>query len=105
MARRLAFWQRHVPSDLGHERKRDHTTLNIQIGESRFWTKFVRDPKDGYSGFQIHRESFGRTVHVGNVLYWDACGRFVFGTRDGEDIPVEIVQAAIAEAREKIKLR
>lgn len=79
--------------------------MNIQLGHSRYWTTFVADNKDGFAGFRLHRESFGRIVEVGQTTYWDAPGTFVFGTFDGEDVPVEIVEAAIAEAREKIKTK
>jgi len=78
--------------------------MDIQHGHEHFWTTFVEDCKDGYGGFHLHRERFGQTVLVAQTIYWDAAG-FVFGTFNGEDVPVQIVEAAIAEARERIKTK
>jgi hypothetical protein len=78
--------------------------VNIKIGHERFWTTFVEDHKKGYSGFRLHRERSDKTTEVGQVIFWDTTGGFVFETF-GSDIPVEIVEAAIAEARDKIKTK
>ena len=78
--------------------------MNIQHGDTRYWTTFVADNKAGYSGFRLHRECRGQTTDAGQVLFWDATGGFVFETMNG-DVPVEIVQAAIAEAKEKIETK
>lgn len=79
--------------------------MDIQHGHEHYWTTFVEDRKEGYAGFHLHRERFGHTAVVGQTIYWDATGGFVFGTFDGEDVPVEIVEAAVAEARERIKTK
>ena len=34
-----------------------------------------------------------------------ASGGYAFGTFDGEDVPVEVVDAAVAEARERLKTK
>ena len=78
--------------------------MNIQHGHQRFWTTFVEDLKDGYAGFRLHRESFSKTSEAGQTTFWDASGGFVFETFNG-DVPVEIVEAAIKEARERIKTK
>jgi hypothetical protein len=78
--------------------------VEIQLGNQRFWTAFVEDRTEGYAGFRLHRESSGRASVAGQLTYWDATGGFVFETFNG-DVPVEIVQAVIAEAKEKIKLK
>ncbi len=77
--------------------------MDINHGHEHYWTTFVEDAKEGYVGFKLHRERFGRAAVVGQTLYWDGSG-FAFGTCDGEDVPFEIVEAAIAEAKERIKL-
>ena len=79
--------------------------MDIQHGDEHYWTTFVEDCKDGCAGFQLHRERFGQRALVGQTTYWDATGGFVFGTFGGEAVPVEIVEAAIAEARERIKTK
>lgn len=79
--------------------------MDTHRGDARYWTTFVEDCKAGCAGFHLHRERFGQSALVGQTIYWDATGGFVFGTFDGEDVPVEIVEAAIAEARERIKTK
>lgn len=79
--------------------------MNIQHGNARYWTTLVKDNYDGFVGFRLHRECFGNAVEVGQTTFWDATGGIVFGTVDEEDVPVEIVEAAIAEARERIKTK
>lgn len=76
--------------------------MEKQHGAARYWTSFVEDNQSGCSGFQLHCECFGTKTLVGQTTYWDVGGCFVFGTFDGNDVPVEIVLAAIAEAKEKI---
>ena len=73
--------------------------MEIQYGSDRFWTTFVEDHTQGFAGFELHREASGRASLVARTTYWDATGGSVFGTFDGADVPVEVVAAAIAEAR------
>lgn len=77
--------------------------MEIQHGHERYWTTFVEDCEAGYAGFHLHRERSGKSAIIGQTIYWDATGRFFFGTFGDEEIPVEIIEAAIAEAREGIK--
>jgi len=79
--------------------------MNIHHGSDRFWTTFVEDHAQGFAGFDLHREAFGREAVVGRTTFWDATGGFVFGTFDGADVPIEVVEAAIAEARAEIKVK
>ena len=77
--------------------------MDTQYGDEHYWTTFVEDRKKGCAGFQIHRECRGLTIIAGQILYWDATAKFCFETFD-TDVPVEIVQAAITEAKERINL-
>ena len=79
--------------------------MDIRHVYGHFWTTFIEDTVQGCAGFQLHRESSGKRVVVGQTTYWDATGGFVFNTFDGADVPVEVVEAAIAEARREIKTR
>ena len=79
--------------------------MDIQHGHERFWTTFVEDCDNGNSGFHLHRERFGQRALVAQTIFWDATGGFTFGTFNDEIVPVEVVEEAIAEAREKIKIR
>jgi hypothetical protein len=79
--------------------------MNIQHGNELYWTTFVEDLKGGYCGFRLHRQRFGCDSIVGQIIFWDATGGFVFGTFNGEDVPVEVLEAAIAEAKEQIRTK
>ena len=79
--------------------------MNLHHGSDRFWTTFVEDRAEGFAGFDLHREAFGHAAVVGRTTYWDATGGFVFGTFNGADVPIEVVEAAIAEARAEIKVK
>jgi hypothetical protein len=79
--------------------------MEIHHGHMRFWTTYVESREDGYVGFQLHRDSFGKTAVVGQTTYWDATGGFVFATFDGQDVPVEVIEAAVSEARLQIRTK
>ena len=78
--------------------------MNRQFGDTRFWTQYVEDRNDGYAGLRLHRERFGRTAVAAKVLYWDATGQFFVETLDG-DVPSDIIEAVIAEAKERVRVR
>jgi hypothetical protein len=78
--------------------------MDHQFADCRFTTIFVFDDADGYSGFDLHQTRGGATQRVARILYWDACGQFCFETF-GTDVPVQIVEELIAEARASIRLR
>ncbi len=81
--------------------------MNRDYGEWHFTTSQVIDTTDGYSGIELHRKSRitqTDTLRVARILFWDACGQFFFETFNA-DIPVEIVEDLIAEAKATIKVR
>jgi len=78
--------------------------MQRQFGHERYWTTFVDDRHDGRAGLRLHRERFGKTVVAGQVFFWDASGQSTVQTLDG-DVPVEILEEAIAEAKERIRLK
>ena len=78
--------------------------MQRQFGHERYWTTHIEDHTDGYAGFRLHRERFGKTVIAAQVVFWDAAGHFAVQTFDG-DVPVEIIEAVIAEAKEQVRVR
>ncbi len=78
--------------------------MNQPFGDARYWTEYVEDRSDGYAGLRLHRERFGRAAVAAQVLYWDAAGQFTVETFDG-DVPAEIIEAVIAVAKEKVRVR
>ncbi len=78
--------------------------MERQFGHTRYWTIFMEDRKAGNAGFRLHGESFGKTYVAAEVIYWDACGQFYVETIE-KDVPVEIIEMVIAEAKQQIKIK
>jgi hypothetical protein len=74
------------------------------FGHERYWSIYFEDLTNGCSGFHLHCERFGKTKVVAKVVFWDAAGHFAVQTIDG-DVPVEVLEAVIAEAKQNIRLR
>jgi hypothetical protein len=77
--------------------------VNIQHANTRYWTTFVEDRKEGFVGLRLHQESFGKTSDAAKVIFWDASGGFTVKTING-DVPVEIIEALIEETKATIKI-
>jgi hypothetical protein len=77
--------------------------MKIQIGHEVYWTTYIDDAKAGFAGFDLHREAFGKTALAAKIIYWDAAGRFTIETF-GSGLLVEVADAAIAEAKAKIRI-
>ena len=79
--------------------------LNRQYGQHRFTTiPPVIDRTEGFTALRLYREQDGRSSVCAEVVYWDACGQYVMETFDG-DVPVDIIEELIAEAKESIKYK
>jgi len=78
--------------------------MDTTFGTDRYWTSEIRDNKAGYAGIRLHRVSSGKESLAADVLYWDADGHFYVQTIDG-GVPVEIIEAAITEAKQKVTVR
>jgi hypothetical protein len=78
--------------------------METQFGHERYWTTYVDDPNSGFAGVHLHRDCFGKTALAAHVVFWDAAGHFAIQTFDG-DVPVEIIEALIAEAKEQVRVR
>ena len=71
------------------------------MGSERYWTTYIEDNEDGFSGFRLYRENSGKIVVAAEVIFWDATGGFTIETF-GRVLQIEVARAAIAEAVEKI---
>lgn len=78
--------------------------MDRQFADARYWTSYVADNTDGFSGLRLHRERSGKTSVAAEVIYWDAVGQYFVQTQNG-DVPVEILEAVIAEAKERVGVR
>lgn len=79
--------------------------MNRQVGQHRFTTvPPVIDMTDGFTALRLYREQDGRSTICAEVVYWDACGQYVMETFDG-DVPVEVIEELIAEAKALIRYK
>jgi hypothetical protein len=53
---------------------------------------------------RLHREGPAGKGVAAIVVYWDSAGQFFFETVNG-DVPLNIVESLIAEAKDAIKLK
>jgi hypothetical protein len=78
--------------------------VNRQFGQFLYYSILIRNLEEGYVGYELHRFEDSNSTLVARILYWDACGQFYFETC-GCDIPVQILEELIAEARQSIKIK
>ena len=78
--------------------------MDRHFADLHFASNPIQDNEDGFSGFELYRTSCGKRDRVASVLYWDAVGQFFIETFNA-DVPVEIIEELIAEARSSIKTR
>lgn len=78
--------------------------MKMQLGQELYSTTFFEDKKDGLGGCRLHREVDGKSVVAAEVIFWDATGGFTIQTFD-RDLQVEVAQALISEAQEKIRTK
>ncbi len=74
-------------------------------GKDRFWTTLpVGDREVGSTTLRLYRETEGRAVVAAEVVFWDAAGQYFLETLNG-DVPLDIIEALIAEAKDTIKYK
>lgn len=79
--------------------------MDRQHGRNRFSTVApVIDYTDGFTALRLYETLDGQTKECAEIVFWDACGQFVLRTID-TDIPIEIIEDFIAEARDVIRVR
>jgi hypothetical protein len=79
-------------------------SMKMTWGADEFWSERFENRRDGCEGFRLHRKSFRKVSIAAEAVYWDANGSFSFRTIDG-DLPFEVVQAAMEEAKREIKTK
>lgn len=76
--------------------------MKRDYSNAHYSTLSVNDRKEGYAALELLRTIKGETKRVARVVFWDASGQFFFETSD-TDIPLEIAEDLIAEAKRTIK--
>ena len=78
--------------------------MDCEHSGGRYTTVFFNDAKEGCAGLELHRGAEGASRQVAKIVYWDACGHFFLETFDF-DVPVDIIEKLIAEAKTLIKTK
>ena len=66
-------------------------------GQYVYESEEVIDRTDGYSGIRLYRVVNESKTQVASVFFWDAMGQYMIGL--DSDLPLDIVQLVIAEAK------
>jgi hypothetical protein len=74
----------------------------------------VTNREEGFTALRLHRETVmgydfrpatdREAAVVAEVVYWDAAGHYYLQTFS-EDVPLEVVEELIAEAKDKIRYK
>lgn len=78
--------------------------MNREFAGRRFSTRLTHDRKDGWAAVELDVSDPSGTFKVARVVYWDAMGQFVLEATAAE-LPLEIVEELIREARDAIRVR
>jgi hypothetical protein len=74
--------------------------MNRNHGAAKYTTSAVADREAGSAGVELYRETNGKKVCAARLLFWDASGQFALQTFN--EIPLDIVEELITEARQTI---
>jgi len=77
--------------------------MNRQFSNARYVSSVVEDVAEGFGGFELTRHRAGKEECVAKIIYWDAMGRFFVQTFD--ELPLEVLEELIQEARTSIRTR
>ena len=77
--------------------------MNRNWGRFHYSSVFVEDTKDGFAGFELYCCTAENKKRVASVIFWDASGQFAVETF-GTDVPLDIIEELIAEAKDRIKV-
>ena len=77
--------------------------MNREFGDGFYTSVFVQDLQQGFSGLELRRHRKGTDECIAKVIFWDACGQF-FVEMSGTEVPLEILEELIAEAKKTIKI-
>jgi hypothetical protein len=70
----------------------------------QYATSLKTDVSEGWTAVELHKATERGTTLVARVVFWDAEGQFALELPLGE-LPLEIVEALIAEAKASISTR
>lgn len=78
--------------------------MNVNFCNIHYRTEYFEDRKEGCSGLELLAGgSEVQVSSVGKITFWDASGQF-FIQLDSVEVPLEILEKFIAEAKKKIAI-
>lgn len=77
--------------------------MNRKHGAAAYTTRAVADREAGSAGLELYREANGKKECVARLIFWDASGQFGFQTFN--EIPLDVVEELITEAKQTIKTK
>jgi len=77
--------------------------MNRLFGDARYVSCFVEDVEQGFGGYELTRHRAGKQESVARIVFWDAVGQFLVQTFD--ELPLEVLEELIQEARTNIRTR
>jgi hypothetical protein len=78
-------------------KRRHKTTL--------YTTETAQDLEEGWSALELHRADGAMTQVVARIVFWDAEGQFALETTASHELPLDVVQEFIDEARSTIRVK
>jgi hypothetical protein len=80
--------------------------MDRPYAHAHYKTSRADDSKNGFASLELYRTTHGsnQSVRVARVVFWDAVGDFFLETFNTE-IPVQLAEDLIAEAKATIKVR
>lgn len=78
--------------------------MDRDYSNAHYATVLVNDRKEGFAALELHRRIKGESKRVARVVFWDASGQFFIETFNF-DIPLEIAEDLITEAKRMIKIQ
>ena len=76
--------------------------MNRTYGDAVYSTSPVQDSQQGYTGLELYRVRQNKRKRMASILFWDASGQFSVETFKS-DVPLDILEELIAEAKNAIK--
>jgi hypothetical protein len=77
--------------------------MNRKHGAATYTTRAVADRVAGSAGLELYCDVNGRTECAARLLFWDASGQFSLQTFS--EVPLNVVEQLIAEAKETIRIK
>jgi len=75
--------------------------MNRRHDGAVYTSTLVHDTSEGFAALELTRTTAGKEVLVARLVFWDAMGQFFLETV-GTDVPLNVVEELIAEAKATI---